>query len=166
MIAKDLAPVSGIRPFAIMRNPAATPASAISKGAGEPSAVNPRGACRGVAHHVSLLSQRPPSRTATRGKAKGARCENVSQTGRLAIEATIWLSPRTRAAAIVKRPSPRRCTNSHTGPWNPADLALPGAFHDREGFCTHFGDKILRDHEKPGRDADFRDFKGAGRRRR
>jgi hypothetical protein len=34
MIAKDLAPVSGIRPFAIMMNPAATLGSAISKGPG------------------------------------------------------------------------------------------------------------------------------------
>lgn len=51
--------------------------------------------------------------------------------------------------------------NSHTGPKNPADLALPVTFHDREGSCTHFGDKTLRDHGKPGGDAGFRDLQRA-----
>ncbi len=68
--------------------------------------------------------------------------------------------PPHRAATIMKRPSTRRRTISHR-PQNPADLALPVTFHDREGSCTHFGDKTLRDHGKPGGDADFRDLQRA-----
>jgi hypothetical protein len=41
----------------------------------------------------------------------------------------------------MKRPSPGRCTYSHIGPWNPAGLALPVAFHDREGFVPISGIK-------------------------
>src|ERR1700760_2806095 len=40
-----------------------------------------------------------------------------------------------------ERPSPRAPRNSHTGPRNPADLALPVALHDREGFVPISGIK-------------------------
>jgi len=46
---------------------------------------------RGSAYHASLLSQRPSPRSITRGKARGAKCENADQSRCLVIEATIQL---------------------------------------------------------------------------
>jgi len=40
---------------------------------------------------MRIAGRRPPARSATRGKGKGPKCENVSQARCLTIEATIQL---------------------------------------------------------------------------
>jgi hypothetical protein len=65
MIVKDFVPMSEIRPFAIMRNVAATPVSARSRGGRGADGSKSRCAGRGSAHHASLFSQRSSPRMLT-----------------------------------------------------------------------------------------------------
>jgi hypothetical protein len=69
------------------------------------------GAVTGSARVSRVTQVSTATATAIRGKAKDSRCENASDSRRLAIEATIWLRP-----------------------LNPSSPALRAVLHDPEDF--------------------------------
>jgi GFO/IDH/MocA oxidoreductase family protein len=74
--------------------------------------------------------------------------EEALRTARaVPVEALLPGSARLPRGVVIKALAWTRAF-SHIRSWNHAYLLVSAAFHDHEGSCPHFGDKILRDHER------------------